>query len=241
MKIDASKNSTENIKDPNVYKTPKSLYEPASPAGREPAATGFARILDEKRPAEKSTGKDSAGKETASDSKTETAEAGSKDRVEQTKEEKRHNREGRGETGEQSGGEGENPLLLIPVPPVGSAETAAETTPAARQILHVADLERIVSTIRSESFQTEKRVTIALRNSILEGLQIRLTVNENGRLKAEFLAGDEQTRKQLDRRKNELSEILRQRSKAFSEVEINFRQPPPDEQPERPAVPADSL
>ncbi|CAN5694605.1 hypothetical protein BH20ACI4_BH20ACI4_11340 [soil metagenome] len=59
-----------------------------------------------------------------------------------------------------------------------------------------------------------------LKNSVLEGLQIKLTIDENGKLKAEFLAINEKFKEQLKARKHELSEIFKNRGAKFSELEI---------------------
>jgi flagellar hook-length control protein FliK len=94
------------------------------------------------------------------------------------------------------------------------------SVPAARSILHVADLERIVSTIRAQNLKNAQAVVIALKHSVLEGLQIRLTVEENGKLKAEFLAASEQIKNQLDARRHELTSIIRERGINLSELNI---------------------
>ena len=109
--------------------------------------------------------------------------------------------------------------------------------PAARSILHVADLERIVSTLRTIESKNSKQVLIALKNSVLEGLQIKLTVDENGKLKAEFLALNERIKEQLKARQNELSEIFKNRGVKFQQMEIRTfdeteNEPKPSENPD---------
>jgi flagellar hook-length control protein FliK len=94
------------------------------------------------------------------------------------------------------------------------------SVPAARSILHVADLERIISTVRAQNLKNAQAVVIALKHSVLEGLQIRLTVEENGKLKAEFLAANEQIKNQLDARRHELTGIIRERGINLSELNI---------------------
>jgi hypothetical protein len=96
---------------------------------------------------------------------------------------------------------------------------AAETTPA-RSILHVADLERIVSAVRAQNLKNAQAIVIALKHSVLEGLQIKLTVDENGKLKAEFLAASEQIKNQLDARRHELTGIIRERGINLSEMSV---------------------
>lgn len=88
---------------------------------------------------------------------------------------------------------------------------AAETTPA-RSILHVADLERIVSAVRAQIVEGGRRVvTIELRRSVLEGLKVKLSADGAGRVTAEFVAASERVRAQIDARASELADLLRGR------------------------------
>jgi hypothetical protein len=82
----------------------------------------------------------------------------------------------------------------------------------ARSILHVADLERIVSAVRSQIADGGRHVvTIELRRSVLEGLKVRLSADAGGRVTAEFIAASERVRSQLDARATELADLLRGR------------------------------
>ncbi len=94
------------------------------------------------------------------------------------------------------------------------------SVPAARSILHVADLERIISAIRTQNLKNVQQVVIALKHSVLEGLQIKLTIDENGTLKAEFLALSEQIKNQLNARKQELTQIFRERGVKLYDLNI---------------------
>jgi hypothetical protein len=83
---------------------------------------------------------------------------------------------------------------------------------SARAILHVADLERIVSAVRAQLVEGGRRVvTIELRRSVLEGLKVKLTAEGGGRVTAEFVAASERVRSQIDARAGELAELLRGR------------------------------
>ncbi|MBV8858993.1 MAG: flagellar hook-length control protein FliK [Acidobacteria bacterium] len=85
-------------------------------------------------------------------------------------------------------------------------------TSSARAILHVADLERIVSAVRAQLVEGGRRVvTIELRRSVLEGLKVKLTADGGGRVTAEFVAASERVRTQIDARAGELAELLRGR------------------------------
>jgi len=83
---------------------------------------------------------------------------------------------------------------------------------SARAILHVADLERIVSAVRAQSVEGGRHVvTIELRRSVLEGLKVKLSAEGGGRVTAEFIAASERVRSQIDARSGELAELLRGR------------------------------
>ncbi|HEX8189122.1 MAG TPA: flagellar hook-length control protein FliK [Pyrinomonadaceae bacterium] len=95
--------------------------------------------------------------------------------------------------------------------PLREVSAVGEAT-SARAILHVADLERIVSAVRSQMVEGGRRVvTIELRRSVLEGLKVKLTAEGGGRVTAEFVAASERVRSQLDARAGELAELLRGR------------------------------
>ena len=126
-----------------------------------------------------------------------------------------------GDKGEGGGEENENAAMLASLGIFSNGKSSGETSvPAARSILHVADLERIVSTLRTIETRNSQQVLISLKNSVLEGLQIKLTIDENGKLKAEFIALNEKIREQLKARKNELSEIFKNRGVKFQEFDI---------------------
>lgn len=90
--------------------------------------------------------------------------------------------------------------------------SAVGESTSARAILHVADLERIVSAVRAQLVEGGRHVvTIELRRSVLEGLKVKLTAEGGGRVTAEFIASSERVRAQLDARAGELGELLRGR------------------------------
>ena len=231
MKIEASKNHPVDKKESkNVFKTETSVFNASDPlknAVPAPATSqsAFAKILEETRREN--------DKENAAASKTDSAERDSKaekseqdEKIENRLDEKleeRNSKNGDGDA-QQNPDDNQSPAAALAAlqSPVSSKSPAA--APAARSILHVADLERIVATIRTETFQNQKQITIALKNSVLQGLQIKLSIGENGKLKAEFLATGKQIKSQLERRKKELSEILHNRSTLFSEIEITSQE-----------------
>lgn len=110
---------------------------------------------------------------------------------------------------DQTGGDGrgggfEQRAALREVSAVGESTSA-------RAILHVADLERIVSAVRAQLVEGGRHVvTIELRRSVLDGLKVKLSA-EGGRVTAEFIAASERVRSQIDARAGELAELLRGR------------------------------
>ncbi|MER3427740.1 MAG: hypothetical protein C4334_06520 [Pyrinomonas sp.] len=90
-------------------------------------------------------------------------------------------------------------------------ETNATEAPNARAILHIADLERIVSAIRLQVLGNRREVIIQLQRSVLEGLRVKLSADEMGRIMAEFIAASERARAQIEARANELMAIMRSR------------------------------
>lgn len=83
---------------------------------------------------------------------------------------------------------------------------------AARSILHIADLERLVSTIRSQiNLAGRREITLHLRRSVLEGLKVKILTDPASKVQIEFLAPDEKTRSLISGHSQELAEILRGR------------------------------
>lgn len=222
MKVEAAKNNSVDKKETkNVYKTEKSVFNTTTnplKAVETPTTGAFAKILEETR-REKEISR--AAKPDSGDSDKQTLKSEKDEKISRTADENKETEEHGGKHGDADAQHGdENHSQTIPLAVSQSSSNSEISAPAARSILHVADLERIVAAIRTETFQNQKQVAIALKNSVLQGLQIKLTLTENGKVRAEFLAGGEQVKKQLKQRKKELTEILGNRSALFSEVEI---------------------
>jgi hypothetical protein len=231
MRIETAKNNQVDKKDTtNNFKTEKSLFDTTNQlktAESVPAQTtgAFAKILDEARKQgdkdkdNSPTSKSDTPEKNSKSSKSESDEKVNRQADEKKELEERNSKNGDSDARQNDDDSQASALALAAMQP--ETKIVSEiSAPAARSILHIADLERIVSSIRTQTFQNEKQVTIALKNSIMEGLQIKLTINENGKIKAEFLALNEQIKKQLNARKKELSDILSNRSALFSEVEV---------------------
>lgn len=224
MKVEAAKNHSDERKETkNVYKTETSVFKASDPlkTANAPTTGAFAKILEETRHQKHESAPAKTG---SADTDGATAKADKDEKFSRAADEKKETEErgGKHEGGDASQNGDENQSGQIALAALFGANTAAAeaNAPAARSILHVADLERIVAAIRTETFQNQKQLTIALKNSVLQGLQIKLTLGENGKVKAEFLAANEQIKKQLKERRRELSEILGNRSALFAEVEI---------------------
>ncbi len=94
--------------------------------------------------------------------------------------------------------------------------------PGTRAILHVADLERIISSIRSQTVANGKQVTIELKRSVLQGLQLKLTIGIDKKVTAEFIAANENVKSQLNARVDELVRLLRDRGVKLRELKMSL-------------------
>ena len=226
MKIEPAKNhSIDKKESKNVFKTETSVFNSSNPlktaeAVPAPTTSAFAKILEENR---KEKDNSSVAKSDSSEHDTKASKSEKDEKISRLADEKKELEERNSKNGDgdarRDGDENQSQIISLAALQ-SQINSASETVSPARSILHIADLERIISTIRSENFQNQKQLTIALKNSVLQGLQIKLTITENGKIKAEFLALNEQIKKQLNLRKKELAEILGNRSALFSEVEI---------------------
>jgi hypothetical protein len=168
----------------------------ANAAGRD-----FASVLEDvARPRERGQ-QEGDGEGERFDSQTRERPEGE---TEASRREERHGSDDEG--GEQRGGSFDQ--RGGGVREVSTSQDAA----SARSILHIADLERIISAVRTQRLAGGVReVTLELRRSVLDGLRVKLSLDGAGRVAAEFIASSERVRAQLDARSPELAEILRSR------------------------------
>ena len=139
---------------------------------------------------------DKKDKKRADNQKDSTDNSINADRVEQ------FNYSGGGQFGGNGFGAGGN---------IGQTHILSENF-AARSILHIADLERMISVIRKQTSLGGKReITLELKRSILEGLKVKITIGEAAQTQIEFLAAGEKIRSQIENHSEELAEILRGR------------------------------
>lgn len=225
MRVDSSKHKPVEKNERSNFKTEKTVFDSHGAskmldAAKTPTTGAFAKILEEARH-DAARGKNQghaakaeAGAEAAGHA-AETDEDADAARRAEIKREEKNGRDGASADGGEDDGRGFASNAQASGKPASDA-----AAPAARAILHVADLERIVAFVRAQTAQNAAQILIALRHSVLDGLQVRLTLDAGGRLKAEFLARSEPIKKQLEHRRGELLDILRQRSQKFAAVEI---------------------
>ncbi len=236
MRIETAKNNQADKKESvNNFKTENSVFSTnqlkSAEAVSAPTTSAFSKILEETR---KQNSREDSPKTKTESSEHSSKTSKSRDETksihragDQKDLAERNQKDGGGDN--QTDDESQATALALAATQLHSKQVSDNSAPAARAILHVADLERIVSSVRTESFQTSRQLTIALKNSIMQGLEIKLTIMEDGKLKAEFLALNEQIKKQLNMRKKELSEIIQNRAGLFSEIEITTK-PQPEKQ-----------
>lgn len=83
---------------------------------------------------------------------------------------------------------------------------------AARSILHIADLERMISAIRAQAKPGGKReIYLELKRSALEGLRVKISTDAARQVRIEFLARSEAIRSQIENHAEDLRDILRGR------------------------------
>ncbi|HVG39337.1 MAG TPA: flagellar hook-length control protein FliK [Pyrinomonadaceae bacterium] len=90
--------------------------------------------------------------------------------------------------------------------------TPVESDHGHRAWLQIAELERIVSAVRTQIFAGGRReVIIDLHRSALDSLRVKITSDREGRLSAEFHAASERVRSEIEARRDELIDALRER------------------------------
>lgn len=101
-------------------------------------------------------------------------------------------------------------------------KSVGENIPA-RAILHIADVERIVSAVRTQiNDKGLPQIMIDLKRSILEGLQIKLSADQSGKIMAEFIASSEKVKNLIDAKNRELFDILANRGIQISSVKTTL-------------------
>lgn len=227
MRVEAPKNNQQTNRQAQTVSKSESAVQTPTPNSQistptpAPTTGAFEKIMNEARQQSVKDEKTSSKTEARTEN-SETSDVKKEDEKDvKGKDELKEREENKGDSDGGSGEEHENQMMLASLGIFSNGKTSNENSiPAARSILHVADLERIVSTIRTIETKNSQQVLISLKNSVLEGLQVKLTVDENGKLKAEFLALNEKIREQINSRKNELSEILKNRGIKFQELHV---------------------
>ena len=224
MKIESSKANQTDKRTSSAEKPSNSFQSSFQPAEKldSPPPGAFAKILEEARTQGQKDEHSSAGRgENHLDREAETSETKDektgKDVRDQEKTEEKNRKRG---SDEEKSGENDHPAFASADFQIASKRAPEILPPAARSILHVADLERIVSSIRAHNLKNSQTVIITLKHSILEGLQMKLAMDENGKFKAEFLALNEQIKDHLTARKQEISAILSERGIKLADFNV---------------------
>lgn len=226
MKVESSHHQKADRKESrSVYRQEKSVFDSGSPlkpgiARPAPSESAFSKILEENR--REDIRKGPSRDHVESGEGDSLVEKKREERLEKSRIDREdHQHSGENHDGDASGGsddgQSQTAAALLSETSGGSSNDPA---PAARSILHVADLERIVAFIRSETFRDRREILIALQNSVLKGLNIRLSLRPDGTLSAEFRSRDLATRGKIGKRRDELEEILENRTRKVVAVSI---------------------
>lgn len=214
MKVPSSTDATKNSTNELNKTAPKRSTE-NQPGSQEEASGGsvgrdFATVLEDVTRAERASKKIDEG--TTRERSEETKAAGQTERERETE----RREEGGDDAGTGgSGGFDQRGAVL-------NAGPRSEATNA-RAILHIADLERIVAAVRTQTNSVGQReVTIELQHSVLEGLRVKLSADERGRVTAEFIAASEKVKAQLDARSADLADLLRSRGVDLAALRTTF-------------------
>lgn len=153
----------------------------------------------------KKTGKPTDESKSVSDNKESLRKNNSEDSQESDKDSNFENNKGIGN------------LLLF-----SQSNTNEINIPSARAILHIADLERIISSIRSQNAVNGKQITISLKQSVLQGLELKLFIGKDKSVSAEFIAANENIKSQLNAKADELAGILRDRGIKLTSLKMSL-------------------
>lgn len=202
MKVPSSTDATKNSTNELNKTAPKRSTE-NQPGSQEETAAGsvgrdFASVLEDVTRGERAGKKVDEGP-----TRERSEEAKATGQTERERETERRE-DGSKDTG-AGGGFDQRGAPVREAGPIGEATNA-------RAILHIADLERIVAAVRTQiNSAGHREVTIEMQRSVLEGLRVKLSTDEQGRITAEFIAASEKVKAQLDSRSAELADLLRSR------------------------------
>lgn len=200
--------TTPDALRPNQKRGAADAAEGADPPDAETAARDFASVLDELSNA-------GDGERREGETHSNRLEAEPKERAAESPLAKRREERKGGDSGGDAGKGGGFEQRAAPLRETSPAQESS----SARAILHIADLERIVSAVRTQTLAGGVReVTIELRRSVLEGLRVKLSTDGAGRVTAEFIAASERVRAQVDARASELADLMRSRGINLAEV-----------------------
>ncbi len=220
MKIDNSKhaNQTENVRTRQLAATQNNLDDNFHTGSNDAPLGDFAGIFE-------SVVKRDKEKDSETDTSTKESKLEDKDNEDSSKDHKRVSEKKENDDSDSSSGNGEanagsaawrmNNNTQMPVANLENIN--------ARAILHIADIEKIVSSVRTQlSDINMPQVVIQLKNSVLEGLQIKLSTDANGKIIAEFVSKSEKARLQVESKAKELADILHNRGIQLSSIKTSL-------------------
>lgn len=190
----------------------------------ESAGRSFASLLDDASPPPSKKDKTDTTNREDSSNEDEAFDLTRSAHSEANTKARRHNEQEKDSTGNEHLGSNnfERQLNNSNGVPEANRNEATAVAPNARLILHIADLERIVASVRMQTLADRREITISLNRSTLEGLQVKLSSDKAGRISAEFIAASEATRAQLDARTEDLSNLLRARGVDLAELKTSI-------------------
>lgn len=101
--------------------------------------------------------------------------------------------------------------LALDTSPARAPHPVLEIT-SPREILHIADLEKVTLTVRAQVVTgAQPQVILELPHSVLDSLRVKLSASGPGRITAEFLVRDETVKAQIDAHSTGLADMLRSR------------------------------
>jgi hypothetical protein len=218
MKIDNSKhtNQHDNVRTRQSLAAQNNLDDNFQTDNSNAPFGDFAGIFESvvKRDKEK----DSDTNSSASESKLEDKDNSLKDHKRVSEKKDNDDSDNSKENGEANAGSAAWRMNNNTQMPVANLENIN-----ARAILHIADIEKIVSSVRTQlSDINMPQVVIQLKNSVLEGLQIKLSTDANGKIIAEFVSKSEKSRLQVESKTKELADILHNRGIQLSSIKTTL-------------------
>lgn len=105
--------------------------------------------------------------------------------------------------------------------PIAAVVSDLSTLPA-RSVFHVADIERIVASVRMQKNSEGLSVTISLRHSVFEGLEFKVSFEKHRGITAELIAPNEAVKAAIADKMDALKSILAERGVDLGSLDISM-------------------